>query len=235
MVNEKNACFRLVEHNESFVLVSKNPGVSFHKTENFCGLCACVKESLGIDELFPVHRLDSMTSGLILFAKSSRIARELADQFASHEIDKYYLAIGGNNPRKKQGKIAGSMLKSRNGTWKLSRGTDGNYAVTNFLSVGLGNGFRLYLCKPQSGRTHQIRVALKSIGAPVFGDSKYGKMAEGTFEADRGYLHSFAIRFWLNGDEYKFWELPQDGKLFLSEEFRTGFNKFAHQLECLLK
>lgn len=223
---EKNVFFRLIEHNEDFVLISKNPGVHFHKNDGFCGLCACVKNIIGCNKLYPLHRLDTMTSGLILFAKNRSSVKELADQFASQSIEKYYLAIGGNKPVKKQGRVIGTMVRSRRGGWKLMALVEYNRAITSFLSAGLGNGFRLYLCKPLTGKTHQIRVALKAIGAPVFGDPKYGKAVYDN-GADRGYLHSYALKFSLKGKEFKFIDTPVCGKLFLSEEFKRTFEKFA--------
>ena len=71
----------------------------------------------------------------------------------------------------------------------------------------------LFLLKPQTGKTHQIRVAMKSICAPIVGDVLYG----GTV-SDRGYLHSIKLSFSHKGKKYEYINFPNVGKLFKSEE-----------------
>ena len=117
-------------------------------------------------KLYSVHRLDKMTSGLLLLAKSPQIAAQLTALFTTHQIQKYYLAISDKKPKKKQGLIKGGMQKSRRGMWKLTKEKN-NLAITQFFSYSLGNGKRLFVIKPHSGKTHQIRVALKSIGSAI--------------------------------------------------------------------
>lgn len=186
--------FRVIARDDGFVVIDKAPGVSVHRDEGEQGLPAQVAAALGLPRLFLVHRLDRLTSGLLLLATSAEACAVLAAQFADRSVEKYYVALCDRRPARKQGTVRGDMVRSRNGGWRLSRGLD-NPAVTRFVSVGAGEGRRLLLLRPETGRTHQLRVALKSLGAPILGDRRYGGSA-----ADRGYLHALALRFDWGGE-----------------------------------
>lgn len=216
--------FTIVQDHDDFLLINKAPGVSFHKEGETPGLPMLLREKLGFPQLFPVHRLDKMTSGLLLFAKNRETAQDLAKQFASSKVEKYYLALSDRVPKKKQGLIQGDMVRSRRGTWKLLRSMT-NPAVTRFVSLPLWEGFRLFVLRPLTGKTHQLRVALKSVGAPAFGDTLYHpEYVEGP-QADRGYLHSFSLAFHLAGSYYHFVCPPEHGKLFSEPGFLEVLSK----------
>ncbi len=221
--------YKVISDHKDFLVISKDPGVSFHKEGNAEGLHEKIRADLGLKSLYSVHRLDKITSGLLIFAKNSKTARELSRKFRNRMVEKYYIAISDRRPRKKQGTIKGDMEKSRRGSWKLTRGNKAP-CITSFFSYALGGGQRLYLLKPYTGKTHQIRVAMKSIGAPVQGDSLYHKKEEGK-PCDRGYLHSFVLRFKLDGKMYKFEQLPDSGEYFLSETFLMNVKKCEHPWE----
>src|SRR5690606_33414184 len=129
---------------------------------------------------------------VVLLAKNSQSTAGLSQLFQRHEIRKYYLALTDRKPLKKQGAIIGDMEKSRDGNWRLTR-TVRNPAVTHFFSFGLGNGERLLILKPETGKTHQLRVAMKSLSAPIIGDRRYGGCP-----ADRLYLHAWELHFFWN-------------------------------------
>jgi len=227
--------FKIITQTDDFVVVSKSAEVNFHdEGEHGSGLFSQVKqyllEQFNIKELYPIHRLDKMTSGLLVFAKNSDSARVFGEQFQTHKIEKYYLAISDKKPTKKQGLIKGDMAKSRRGMFKLMRTMD-NPAVTQFFSYHIGNKQRLYLLKPHSGKTHQLRVALSSIGAPIIGDPLYysntkdssGTSSENSSDTttDRGYLHAYALRFEFLGKLYEFTLPPNDGDFYLSPEMKS--------------
>ncbi|UCH81031.1 MAG: TIGR01621 family pseudouridine synthase [Nitrospiraceae bacterium] len=218
--------YKVISDHKGFIIVSKDPGVSFHKDGNSKGLPAVIREDLGIGTLYSVHRLDRMTSGLLVFAKTPGVAKELSDQFRCRTVEKYYLAISDRKSSKKQGTITGDMEKSRRGTWKLSRGRH-DPAITSFFSCALGEGLRLYLLRPYTGKTHQLRVAMKSLGAPVLGDCIYAKK-EMCRECDRGYLHSYGLRFDLRGKIYEFENMPDSGEHFLSDTFLSNMSKYRN-------
>jgi tRNA pseudouridine32 synthase/23S rRNA pseudouridine746 synthase len=166
--------YKIIEDHKDFLLISKDAGVSFHKEGESAGLLDTVRSDRGLDELYTVHRLDKMTSGLLLLATNRSSAQKLAAQFRKKIIRKYYLAISDRRPQKKQGLVQGDMIKARRGAWKLSR-TREDPAITQFFSMSLGNRLRLFIIKPLTGKTHQVRVAMKSIGSPVLGDPLYHK------------------------------------------------------------
>ena len=202
-----NQAFKLVAATTEFVVLNKAAGISFH-SEQGAGLVVQAEQALGF-KLFPVHRLDKVTSGLIVLARSSEAAAQLTRLFTSHQVEKYYLALSMNKPAKKQGWVKGDMAAARRGAWKLLK-TQMNPAVSYFISQGFADlPVRAFLIKPYSGKTHQIRVALKSIGAAIAGDVLYQGAA-----ADRVYLHAFALRFTLAGKVYQYQQLPEQGAYF---------------------
>ena len=201
--------FAVVVDAAEFVLVDKSAGVSVHRDEQEQGVLERIRAELGIPDLLPVHRLDKVTSGLWLLARGREWAAYFGEQFRDHAIQKFYVAISDKKPKKKQGRIAGDMAKGRGGSWMLNR-TQANPAVTQFFSHSLGEGRRLFLLRPMTGRTHQLRVALKSLGAPILGDTRYG----GT-SADRTYLHACGLRFQLPDREVAIWYPPCNGAAYL--------------------
>jgi tRNA pseudouridine32 synthase/23S rRNA pseudouridine746 synthase len=106
------------------------------------------------------------------------------------------------------------MEKSRRGGWKLLHSRV-NPAVTWFDSVSLAPGLRLYLLRPYTGRTHQLRVALKSLGAPILGDALYGPAQH---DSDRGYLHAALLSFALDGQRWTYTCLPSHGQWFTAPD-----------------
>ncbi|WP_086932236.1 TIGR01621 family pseudouridine synthase [Agarilytica rhodophyticola] len=211
-----NDKIQLLSEHDSFIVVNKPVSLSMHNSGNDepLGLVSRLRSQLDDDKLFPVHRLDKETSGLLLLAKGSQANRNLSQLFFNKQVEKYYWAISNRKPNKKQGAIIGTMAKTRNGSWKLTREKT-NIAVTQFFSFSLEQGMRGFLIKPHTGKTHQIRVALKSLSAPITGDKRYaGDMA------DRMYLHASYLRFFFEGKEFLFSCQPNFGEFFLNSAFQ---------------
>ncbi len=202
----------IVHEHKDWLLCHKPAGVGFHNEETELGFFSLISNQVGY-ELWPVHRLDKPTSGLILVAKSKSSCAQLCELFSERKVEKYYLAICPSSLKKKQGKISGDMAKSRRGSYKLLKSLE-NPAITQFISAGLIQGLRLCLLKPKTGKTHQLRVALKSLGAAITGDELYASE-----KSDRVYLHAYGINFTYEGTEYNFLDNPISGELFLLPEF----------------
>ncbi|UTF61035.1 TIGR01621 family pseudouridine synthase [Gilvimarinus sp. DA14] len=202
----------IVHLSDAFVVVNKPAGCDFHDDQGTPGLFTQVRQHLREEELYPVHRLDKVTSGLVVMARTADANRELCEQFRQAQVQKYYLAISAKKPVKKQGAIAGDMQPARRGAWRLARSMD-NPARTVFVSSSLAPGLRLFLLKPFTGKTHQLRVALKSIGAPILGDTLYAGEP-----ADRVYLHAWRLGFQLAGQGYVFTQTPDFGEHFMRPE-----------------
>lgn len=198
----------IVAEHADFVLALKPTGMNFHSENEEAGFVVQVRALLDEPGLLPVHRLDRITSGLVLLARHPEAARDFGRLFEAGKIRKCYLALSDQRPSKKQGWIRGAMLKGRGGSWRLSREGELNCA-TQFFSFSAGEGLRLFVLRPLTGRTHQLRVALKSLGSPILGDARYGGSP-----ADRGYLHAYALRFTWKDCCYDFVERPREGELF---------------------
>ncbi len=199
--------FDILYQSDDFIVINKHPNVSVHKDDGDTMLLQEIAAAVRHDKLFLVHRLDKITSGILLLAKNASAASQLSQLFAKRLIEKYYLAITTSKPKKKQGVVVGDMERSRRASWKLTSGKS-NPAITQFFSMAGEPGERLFLCKPRTGKTHQIRVALKSLGCAILGDPIYNA----TSTADRGYLHAYALRFTYAGTQYQFICPPVHGK-----------------------
>jgi tRNA pseudouridine32 synthase/23S rRNA pseudouridine746 synthase len=216
----------LIAEHDDFIITVKPHAINFHDEGEldqgfFNQVKKWAKAQGKCGELFPVHRLDKMTSGLMIFATNLASAQQFQQLFAQHNVEKYYLAVSDKKPRKKQGLISGDMAKSRRGMWKLLRSQE-NPAITQFFSYPLNAGKRLYLLKPHSGKTHQIRVALASIGSPILGDPSYA--SQSATQEQRGYLHAYALAFSLNGKSYRYISAPCFGEHFINDYCQQQLN-----------
>lgn len=130
-----------------------------------------------------VHRLDKNTSGLIVVAKNDSAHRKLAEQFAGRRVKKSYIALVHGWPNKDKGTIATSISRDAIRRSRMTtRRSGGREAVTHYeiqsrIDSQYGK-FALLKVKIETGRTHQIRVHLASIGHPVVGDALYGAPRE---------------------------------------------------------
>ncbi|OFX10623.1 MAG: RNA pseudouridine synthase [Alphaproteobacteria bacterium RIFOXYD12_FULL_60_8] len=124
-----------------------------------------------------VHRLDKDTSGLMVAAKNDRAHHALAEQFAAHSLERVYQAIVWGVPSPTSGQIEGQIGRSPTNRKKMAvLRSGGKYALTRYkvLRVLAGGAASLVECRLATGRTHQIRVHMTSIGHPLVGDSTYG-------------------------------------------------------------
>ncbi|HBS03879.1 MAG TPA: hypothetical protein DEA96_02865 [Leptospiraceae bacterium] len=209
----------LIQETEDFALFYKPAGLVFfedsQKTDFLDEMRALCSDQA--NRLFPVHRLDKVTSGILLCAKGRKNANLLGNEFRFHRAEKIYVALSARPGFKKAGLIIGDMEKSRRGSYKLLR-TRENPARTSFVSEPLQEqrtGLRLLWVRPITGKTHQIRVALKSVGFSILGDPLYNAFSEARQE-DRTYLHALALRFQLQGKQFQFRDLPREGEEFLN-------------------
>lgn len=175
----------LYEHPDWWA-INKPSGVPVQDKPDQLGILHALGQ---LGPLHLVHRLDQGTSGVLLLARSPAAAETFRQRFASGEMNKQYWAVTTRKPSKKQGWVVGDQVKTRNGSWKLTTQKT-NPARTQFISSGLGNGQRALCVRPLTGRTHQIRVAMKALGAPLLGDLRYGGAP-----AARLYLHARRLSF----------------------------------------
>jgi len=161
-----------------------------------------------------VHRLDRATSGLMIVAKNDEAHRKLAQQFSARQVHKTYVALVHGWPKRERGTIQSAISRhTQKRTRMTTRGFGGRDAVTHYVATKKIDSpygkYALLEVKIETGRTHQIRVHMSSLGHPVVGDSLYGAPGELRAQSnkrrpagmpvaltlERNFLHSAALEF----------------------------------------
>jgi len=128
-------------------------------------------------EPLPVHRLDQDTSGCLLLARNPKAHKRFCAAFEARVVAKRYLGVVNGEVRKESGTISLNLLKtsSKYGGWRMVASHEGKPAVTHWRKIAEIDGVTLVEFRPETGRTHQIRVhAQKGLGAALLGDPIYG-------------------------------------------------------------
>lgn len=190
---------RILLQDESMIAVDKPGGIPVHGS----GFGETTIETLLRDQLgqksvrqgftvSAVHRLDRQTSGVLLFARRKRACRRLMEQFADGQVRKTYLAL----VQGRLGTESGSITTSLPGLGKHQGKVQD--AHTDWRLIAQGADAALVECSPRTGRTHQIRRHMRSIGHPLAGDDKYGtarfnEWAKKTWALPRMFLHASGL------------------------------------------
>ena len=122
-----------------------------------------------------VHRIDKDTSGLLVVAKNDPAHEGLAKQFAAHSVDRRYLAIVSGTPAMASGTVDAPLARSATNRKKIAIVDRGKRAVTHWRRLQVLRDAALVECRLETGRTHQVRVHMASIGHPLVGDPVYGR------------------------------------------------------------
>jgi len=170
------------------------------------------------DSLRPgiVHRLDKDTSGVMVIAKNSITQVNLAEQFASRTVKKTYLTLVKGHLTPEHGIIEASLGRDPGNRKKIAVVTKGREARTEYRVLKYIRNYTFLEIKPETGRTHQIRVHLAAIGFPVIGDTTYGTKSP---FLSRQFLHACKLVF----------KLPSTGKQVQFE------SRLPHDLEQALE
>jgi 23S rRNA pseudouridine1911/1915/1917 synthase len=135
-----------------------------------------------------VHRLDRPVGGVMVFAKTSKAASRLSESMRNNDFDKKYYAIVDGIPQEKKGTIESFLYKDeeRNTSYICDKSKPGSkYAKLHYKVIEKSNNMALLDIDLETGRHHQIRVQLASIGTPIYGDMRYGN-------AEKGHIALFA-------------------------------------------
>jgi 23S rRNA pseudouridine1911/1915/1917 synthase len=205
----------VVYEDSDMLVVNKAPGMVVHPAPgHFTGTlvnallyhCPDLSGIGGVARPGIVHRLDQDTSGLIVVAKSQKAMENLVKAFASHKhIEKTYIAVCHGRPRLDSGRIENLIgrhpvdrkrmaIVQRNGKSAIT-----NWKVISTPSESREKGYSLIECRIETGRTHQIRVHMASLGTPVIGDKQYGKQALDKrlpVVPARQMLHAWQLTLW---------------------------------------
>jgi len=197
--------FEILFEDEHLIVLSKPPHLVVHPgSGNRTGTlvnglvdhCTAI-QTVG-DPIRPgiVHRLDKDTSGVMLVAKTPKTHRRLVEAFQAQAVEKQYTALLCGSLREKQGRICANIGRHPVNRKKMAvRRFGGKFAATNWRVVReYRSGYSLATIGIETGRTHQIRVHMGSLGHPVAGDRMYGRKGEkGLFP--RQMLHASVVRF----------------------------------------
>jgi 23S rRNA pseudouridine1911/1915/1917 synthase len=224
---------KIIEENKNFLVIDKPAGIQVHPDVNEKNntivnwLIAKYPETKNIHdqsmgaELRPgiVHRLDRDTSGVMLVAKNQKTLEDLKKLFQTRKIKKTYLAIVHGKFDEKRGVVEKPIAKSSSYKKQTiaSRRTRTKIrpALTEYAVIKESEDYSLVEAFPGTGRTHQIRIHLWSLGHPVVGDRLY-KLKNYRTGTERQLLHAKSLEFSLGGKAYSFsTPTPQDFNLFL--------------------
>ncbi|HEV8634769.1 MAG TPA: RluA family pseudouridine synthase [Chloroflexota bacterium] len=197
----------LVYRDESILVVDKPAGMIVHPAPGHAGgtlanallaLGAFGADRVPGDDVGAahrpglVHRLDRDTSGLLVVARDEAALRMLQAQWAKRTVEKAYLALVRGTPREPAARIEAPIGRDPRHRQRMAVVAAGRPATTAYRVVERLRGATLLECRLQTGRTHQIRVHLASIGHPVVGDALYGS---GEPALGRQFLHAARLGF----------------------------------------
>lgn len=223
--------FSIIFENRDVLVLNKPRGLVVHPgAGNWSGTVAhgLLHHVAGLegdpDELRPgiVHRLDKETSGVLVCAKHQPAKEFLSSQFAQRTTEKRYLAVCKGIPRPLRGTVGGTIARDpaqRKRFRYLAQG--GKPAETSYRVIRVGEGYALVLLEPRTGRTHQLRVHMAHLKAPILGDPVYARR-DPRFPDARLCLHALALKIVLPGESSSRTftaVLPPDMRRIMSELF----------------
>ncbi|MEH6778920.1 RluA family pseudouridine synthase [Maribacter arcticus] len=197
----------VIHENKDYIVVNKAAGLISEKspyeavtveTQVFNHLLKSNRKPyIGI-----IHRLDRVTSGVLILAKKKSILVEFNTLFSSRKVQKTYLAIVKNKPANNKGNLVNFLIKNnkeKKAGIVQTKSKDSLNCMLSYQVIGKNNFGYLLEIKPKTGRFHQIRAQLANIGLPIIGDEKYG--------SDQEYLplsiclHAWKLAFEVSGSK----------------------------------
>ncbi|MEH6772082.1 RluA family pseudouridine synthase [Maribacter arcticus] len=197
----------VIHENKDYIVVNKAAGLISEKspyeavtveTQVFNHLLKSNRKPyIGI-----IHRLDRVTSGVLILAKKKSILVEFNTLFSSRKVQKTYLAIVKNKPANNKGNLVNFLIKNnkeKKAGIVQTKSKDSLNCMLSYQVLGKNNFGYLLEIKPKTGRFHQIRAQLANIGLPIIGDEKYG--------SDQEYLplsiclHAWKLAFEVSGSK----------------------------------
>ena len=198
---------QIIDNNDDFVVLNKSSGISVQggtkSKKNLVDIFA-KSEIFKNTKPYSVHRLDKDTSGVFIIAKNRAIAQLLTSLFRLRKVHKTYLAICHGELDKDSGEWNNDLIRY-DGDKKIIE-----KAKTLYKVIDKNSEASLVQLKPITGRKHQLRKQLYSLGQPIYGDIKY-KISNTNKGLNKNLmLHSYQIRFMINKDKYTYTALLPD-------------------------
>ncbi|MDU2489207.1 MAG: RluA family pseudouridine synthase [Clostridium celatum] len=194
----------IVYEDEDLLVVNKEKGIVVHPAPgNYTGTlvngilhhCSDLSGINGVIRPGIVHRIDKDTSGILVIAKNDEAHNDLAAQFKEHSIKREYYALVEGKFSKLKGTVDKPISRDKKERIKMAINSDGKRAVTHYeVLEQYDKGVSLVKCTLETGRTHQIRVHMASIGHPLVGDLVYGYKRQ-KFNIEGQVLHAKTLGF----------------------------------------
>ena len=228
-VEAENIPLEIVYEDADLLVVNKPKGMVVHPAPGHNGgtlvnalLYHCGNSLSGINGVMRpgiVHRIDKDTSGLLIVAKNDSAHRNLSEQLSDHSLHREYEAVVLGRLREEKGTIDKPLGRSPKDRKKMAVVQGGKRAVTHYRVLGRYQGYTHVLCHLETGRTHQIRVHMASLGHPIAGDPVYGSRGDKSgLQGQCLHARRLIFRHPRTGEEMRLQcPLPEDFAAFLAK------------------
>ena len=211
-----NKAFDIIFNDEYLVVLNKIAKILVVPTpkKEKVTLTSLLKKELK-EDVFPCHRLDRETTGIIVYAKNVDIQQKIMQQFKQAKVEKKYIAFV-RGKMAKRGRIEGEILDREGKKF----GERSKKARTNFKTLSHRKDFSVVELKPKTGRTNQLRIQLAQVGHPILGERKYAFGRDFNVKFKRVALHASFLSFFhpVSRDRLKFsLPLAEDMQSFLKK------------------
>lgn len=183
----------ILYHDDDLIAYNKPSGIASDSQD----LLNALQSQFG--KAILLHRLDKETTGVLLFARNEQAAKTMEELFKKRLVKKTYYAIIDGIPKKTSGIIENHLGKLHvyqgQTIWGQVQPEKGLYAKTLWEVKKSGKGSSLVMCRPETGRTHQIRVHLSGLGHPILGDHQYRRLWTCSYHPQRMLLHAANLAF----------------------------------------
>lgn len=202
-VEAENIPIDIIYEDSDVIVVNKSKGMVVHPAPgNYNGTlvnallyhCTDLSSINGVIRPGIVHRIDKDTTGILVIAKNDEAHNKLSDQLKEHSMKREYYALVEGRIKANSGTIDKPLARSKKDRLKIAIVEGGKRAVTHYEVIERFKNTTLVKCVLETGRTHQIRVHMSSIGYPLVGDPVYG-FKKGKFKCEGQMLHAKTLGF----------------------------------------